>query len=142
MCSSMWHSTKALGNTSIPISTSVSCSARQLSGLSTLRYRKESCLYWAPYIHVPPLVVGSFQSPAQDSTPEPENEEPKAPPVVDVRIWHELVGQKVLESLIEELNTGGHTRLTIKENRDVVIRQNKKELMKTTHYSAYCTVAN
>lgn len=83
-------------------------------------------------IHVQPLVVGSFQSPEQDSSPEPENEEPKAPPIVDVSVWYELVGQKVLESLITELNAGGHTRLTIKENGDVVIRQNKKELLKTT----------
>ena len=30
-------------------------------------------------IHVQPLVVGSFQPPEQDSSPEPENEEPKAP---------------------------------------------------------------
>lgn len=83
-------------------------------------------------IHVQPLVVGSFQPPEQDSSPEPENEEPKAPPIVDVSVWYELVGQKVLESLITELNAGGHTRLTIKENGDVVIRQNKKELLKIT----------
>lgn len=83
-------------------------------------------------IHVQPLVVGSFQPSAQDTPPEPENEEPKAPSVVDVSVWYELVGQKVLESLITELNAGGHTRLTIKENGDVVIRQNKKELLKTT----------
>ena len=83
-------------------------------------------------IHVQPLVVGSFQPSAQDTPPEPENEEPKAHSVVDVSVWYELVGQKVLESLITELNAGGHTRLTIKENGDVVIRQNKKELLKTT----------
>ena len=83
-------------------------------------------------IHVQPLVVGSFQPSAQDTPPEPENEEPEAPSVVDVSVWYELVGQKVLESLITELNAGGHTRLTIKENGDVVIRQNKKELLKAT----------
>ena len=83
-------------------------------------------------IHVQPLVVGSFQPSAQDTPPEPENEEPKVPSVVDVSVWYELVGQKVLESLITELNAGGHTRLTIKENGDVVIRQNKKELLKAT----------
>lgn len=83
-------------------------------------------------IHVQPLVVGSFQPSAQDTPPELENEEPKVPSVVDVSVWYELVGQKVLESLITELNAGGHTRLTIKENEDVVIRQNKKELLKAT----------
>ena len=83
-------------------------------------------------IHVQPLVVGSFQPSVQDTPPEPENEEPKVPSVVDVSVWYELVGQKVLESLITELNAGGHTRLTIKENGDVAIRQNKKELLKTT----------
>lgn len=83
-------------------------------------------------IHVQPLVVGSFQPSAQDTPPEPENEEPEVPSVVDVSVWYELVGQRVLESLITELNAGGHTRLTIKENGDVVIRQNKKELLKAT----------
>lgn len=83
-------------------------------------------------IHVQPLVVGNFNPSQQDAPPEPAEEEPKAPSVVDVSVWYELVGQKVLESLITELNAGGHTRLTIKENGDVVIRQNKKELLKAT----------
>lgn len=83
-------------------------------------------------IHVQPLVVGSFNPSPQDTAPEFTEEEPKDPSVVDVSVWYELVGQKVLESLITELNAGGHTKLTIKENGDVVIRQNKKELLKTT----------
>ena len=43
MCSSTWQSTKAMGSTSIPISTSASCSAKQLSVPSTQGYRKEAC---------------------------------------------------------------------------------------------------
>ena len=45
---------------------------------------------------------------------------------------YELVGQKVLESLITDLNANGHTRLTIKENGDVVVNRQKKEMLKGT----------
>ncbi len=79
-------------------------------------------------IHVEPMQIGSFgkESPAEDE------DAAKEPPVVDVRAWYELVGQKILEDKITELNANGHSKLTIKENGDVVITRQKKEVLVTT----------
>ena len=59
-------------------------------------------------------------------------EMPPEPSVVDVRVWYELVGQKVLEAQITDLNANGHTKLTIKENGDIVVNRQKKEVLKGT----------
>ncbi len=91
-------------------------------------------------IHVEPMTIGSFADPSGNSSgtgagtngADAAEEMPAEPPVVDVRVWYELVGQKVLESLITDLNANGHTRLTIKENGDVVVNRQKKEMLKGT----------
>lgn len=88
-------------------------------------------------IHVEPMVIGSFadaengagarqqpEAAAEEATPEPS--------VVDVRVWYELIGQKVLEELITELNANGHSMLTIKENGDIVVSCQKKKILKAT----------
>lgn len=82
-------------------------------------------------IHVEPMTIGSFAEPSTGG-PDDTEETPPEPPVVDVRVWYELVGQKVLESQITDLNANGHTKLTIKENGDIVINRQKKELLKGT----------
>ena len=88
-------------------------------------------------IHVEPMVIGSFADAenGKGAKPEPggaDEETTPEPSVVDVRVWYELVGQKVLESLITDLNANGHTKLTIKENGDVVVNRQKKEMLKGT----------
>ncbi len=91
-------------------------------------------------IHVEPMTIGSFAQPSGNAAgagtkagaTEAAEETPPEPSVVDVRVWYELVGQKVLESQITELNANGHTRLTIKENGDIVITSQKKERLKGT----------
>ena len=91
-------------------------------------------------IHVEPMTIGSFAEPSGNGTSagpgtgdaDAAEEMPPEPSVVDVRVWYELVGQKVLESLITDLNANGHTRLTIKENGDVVVNRQKKEMLKGT----------
>ncbi len=91
-------------------------------------------------IHVEPMTIGSFAEPSAggpDAGTRTDNadaaeETPPEPPVVDVRVWYELVGQKVLEEQITDLNANGHTKLTIKENGDIVINRQKKELLKGT----------
>lgn len=91
-------------------------------------------------IHVEPMTIGSFAQPSGNDAgagtkagaTEAAEETPPEPSVVDVRVWYELVGQKVLESQITELNANGHTRLTIKENGDIVITSQKKERLKGT----------
>ena len=82
-------------------------------------------------IHVEPMTIGTFAEPSADNQDNSE-ETPPEPSVVDVRVWYELVGQKVLESQITELNANGHTKLTIKENGDIVITNQKKEMLKGT----------
>lgn len=82
-------------------------------------------------IHVEPMTIGTFAEPSADD-PDDAEETPMEPSVVDVRVWYELVGQKVLESQITELNANGHTKLTIKENGDIVITNQKKEMLKGT----------
>ena len=82
-------------------------------------------------IHVEPMTVGSFAEPSAGG-PDDAEETPPEPSVVDVRVWYELVGQKVLESQITDLNANGHTKLTIKENGDIVVTRQKKEMLKGT----------
>ena len=80
-------------------------------------------------IRIVPMTIGSF-------TPEEENdstdESTSEPTPVDVRVWYDLVGQPILEKHITELNTSGHGKLTIKENGDIVINRQKKEVLIAT----------
>lgn len=84
-------------------------------------------------IHVEPMIIGSFAAPpvSDDTEAVPAEEEPE-PPVVDVNVWYELIGQKALENIITELNANGYTKLSIKENGDVVINRQKKESVQAT----------
>ena len=64
--------------------------------------------------------------------PQQMQETPAAEPaVVDVRAWYELIGQRILEAQITGLNANGHSKLTIKENGDIVINRQKKEVFVT-----------
>ena len=91
-------------------------------------------------IHVEPMTIGSFAEPSGNGTSagtgtgdaDSAEEMPPEPSVVDVRVWYELVGQKVLETQITDLNANGHTKLTIKENGDIVVNRQKKEVLKGT----------
>lgn len=91
-------------------------------------------------IHVEPMTIGSFAEPSGNGTSagpgtgdaDAAEETPQEPSVVDVRVWYELVGQKVLETQITDLNANGHTKLTIKENGDIVVNRQKKEVLKGT----------
>lgn len=80
-------------------------------------------------IHVEPMTIGTFKPEEEtDSTDESTSE----PAPVDVRVWYDLVGQPILEKHITELNTSGHGKLTIKENGDIVINRQKKEVLIAT----------
>ena len=80
-------------------------------------------------IHVTPMKIGVF-TPEEENTPS--EEKPSEPTPVDVRVWYDLVGQHILEKHITELNTKGHGKLTIKENGDIVINRQKKEVLVAT----------
>ena len=83
-------------------------------------------------IHVEPMQIGSFGHSEPAVEQEPDEETAGEPPVVDVKAWYELVGQKILEAQITELNANGHSKLVIKENGDIVINRQKKEVLVTT----------
>ena len=80
-------------------------------------------------IHVEPMTIGSF---TQEEGIASTDDKPSEPTPVDVRVWYELVGQQILEKHITELNTSGHGKLTIKENGDIVVNRQKKEVLIAT----------
>lgn len=82
-------------------------------------------------IHVEPMSIGNF-SPDAEADETVTEEIPSEPAVVDVRAWYELIGQRILETQITELNANGHSKLTIKENGDIVINRQKKEVFVTS----------
>ncbi len=87
-------------------------------------------------IHVEPMVIGSFTDTETGTgtkpQPDADGEATPEPSVVDVRVWYELIGQKVLEELITDLNANGHSMLTIRENGDIVVSCQKKKVLKAT----------
>lgn len=82
-------------------------------------------------VHINMLVVEEFAAKTAEQPEASVQEAEKAPDVVDVRVWYDLIGRNTLETLVTDLNANGHTRLTIKENGDIVIIRNKKEEVKT-----------
>ena len=51
----------------------------------------------------------------------PPNKQP-----VDPRVWYETQGRAVLEKLIADLNSRGHSSLTLLENGDICVKEDKK----------------
>lgn len=84
-------------------------------------------------IHVEPMTIGAF-SPAESKTAadDMDSPAPEEPAVVDVRVWYELVGQKILTEQITELHAKGHSKLTIMENGDITVKNQKKDILKAT----------
>lgn len=50
----------------------------------------------------------------------------------DPQIWYELQGRKVLEDLIADLHSRGHSSLSIKDNGDICIKQADAEVTAQT----------
>lgn len=57
----------------------------------------------------------------------PPNKQP-----VDPQIWYETQGRKVLETLVADLNSRGHSQLLLGENGDISIRQDQEDTVKDT----------
>ena len=84
-------------------------------------------------IHVEPMTIGAF-SPAENKADadDMDSPAPEEPAVVDVRVWYELIGQKILTEQITELHAKGHSKLTIMENGDITVKNQKKDILKAT----------
>ena len=68
-----------------------------------------------------------------EETEEEPKEAPKAPQnPINPQIWYELKGRVVLENLITDLSSRGHSSLSITEDGDVIVKQADKEIRKTT----------
>ena len=59
-------------------------------------------------------------------TPQPQTQP------ADPQIWYELQGRQVLEDLIADLHSRGHSSLTIKDNGDICIKQANAEVTTQT----------
>ena len=61
---------------------------------------------------------------------EPEDTVPPNKQPVDPQIWYEVQGRKVLEALVADLNSRGHSRLMIHEDGDICIEEDTEEVAK------------
>ena len=61
---------------------------------------------------------------------EPEDIIPPNKQPVDPQIWYEVQGRKVLEALVADLNSRGHSRLTIHEDGDICVEEDTEEVAK------------
>lgn len=67
--------------------------------------------------------LAQLQGGTTDGTELPPNQQP-----VDPQIWYEVQGRQVLENLIADLHSRGHSSLTLKEDGDICIRQEDQEV--------------
>ncbi len=63
----------------------------------------------------------------QDNTEQAETAQPNRESV-DPQIWYEQKGRAVLENIISELNSRGHSSLTIKDDGEIYITQADKQV--------------
>lgn len=77
---------------------------------------------------VPLSNVGGKVDPAGTTPPN------KTP--IDPQIWYESQGRKVLETLVADLNSRGHSQLTLREDGDVCVKEDKDEITKE-HLSGF-----
>ena len=61
---------------------------------------------------------------------EPEDTVPPNKQPVDPQIWYEVQGRKVLETLVADLNSRGHSHLMIHEDGDICIEEDTEEVAK------------
>ncbi len=62
----------------------------------------------------------------------PDAEEEAIPPnrqPIDPQLWYAASGRAVLEEVIAELNSRGHSRILLKENGEIVIEQNDEKVV-------------
>lgn len=80
-------------------------------------------------VKIVPLATAENNGNNSNSTPP--NKQP-----VDPQIWYEVQGRKVLETLVADLNSRGHSKLTLREDGDICIVEDKDEIAKE-HLSSF-----
>lgn len=70
-----------------------------------------------------PLNTAGEQEPVEDKVPP--NKQP-----IDPQVWYEVQGRKVLEALVADLNSRGHSRMVLHEDGDVCVTEDKEEVAK------------
>ena len=84
-------------------------------------------------MNVVPLAKLRTNSSAEETQEASETAQvPQKQNPVEPQVWYEMRGRKVLETLITDLHSRGHSSLTIRENGDIVIRQADSEIVKST----------
>lgn len=73
-------------------------------------------------LRVVPLNEVSKENPCKDDTPP--NKQP-----VDPQIWYETQGRNILESIVADLNSRGHSQLILHENGDISVQQDAENVM-------------
>ena len=74
--------------------------------------------------------------PMGENPPELSDEEEATPTApqnpINPQVWYEQKGRVVLENIITDLNSRGHSSLSITESGDVIIKQDEREIKKAT----------
>ena len=70
------------------------------------------------------------ENPATPASTAEEQPAPPQPNTVDPQVWYEVKARKVLKNLIADLDSRGHSSLTIKETGEVAIQQANAEIVK------------
>lgn len=73
---------------------------------------------------VPLSVLQGKETRGQDRVP--------ASQPVDVGVWYDISGKEVLQTLVADLDSRGHSKLVIKENGDICIDQEDREVVQDT----------
>ncbi len=68
--------------------------------------------------------ISDIAAKSSGADPVPPNKQP-----VDPQIWYETNGRSVLEDVIADLNSRGHSSLLLKENGEIVIEQDKQDVV-------------
>lgn len=84
-------------------------------------------------LRVVPLNKVSEGNRSEDNPPP--NKQP-----VDPQIWFEVQGRSILESLVTDLNSRGHSQLILHENGDISIQQDQENVM-TEHLNNFPAIA-
>ena len=72
-------------------------------------------------LHIVPLAEISKKTSSEDNMPP--NKQP-----VDPQIWYEMQGRSILESIVADLNSRGHSQLILHENGDILVQQDQGDV--------------